>query len=114
MNKISNTNFTMKAQSFDETALINYQFVANKENLFTDLNGEAVILSLQNGKYYGVNTVGAFIWGIIQNPASFEEIQASAMREYDVDEAICRQEIMTFLENMSKEGLVEILNGKNS
>ncbi len=114
MNKISNSNFTMKIQSLDESALINQRFVANKENLFTDLNGEAVILSLQNGKYYGVNTVGAFIWGMIQNPASFEDIRSSAMREYEVDEAVCRQEILSFLKKMSEEGLIEILDGKNS
>lgn len=110
----SNSILIMENQTLDESILMNQQFLANKENLFTDLNGEAVILSLQNGKYYGVNAVGAFIWGIIQNPASFEDIQARAMLEYDVDEAICRQEIMRFLEKMSEEGLIEILDGKNS
>lgn len=106
-------NFMVKTQSLDETALPNYRFTANKEHLYSDLNGEAVILSLKNGKYYGVNGVGAFIWSTIQNPVSLQDIQTTVMGEYEVDEATCRQKVLSFLEKMVEEGLIEILDEKN-
>lgn len=110
MDKISNST---TVQFIDEAALAGRRFIANKESLFTDMDGEAVILSLQNGKYYGVNAVGAFIWEMLQKPVSFEDIRSTAMHEYEIDENTCRREILAFLKKMSEEGLIEILDGKN-
>ena len=84
------------------------------EHLSCDLNGEAVILNMKNGKYYGVNTVGATIWEVIQKPASFEDVKSTVLMEFDVDEETCEEEIKTFLEKMAEEDLIEILNEKNS
>jgi hypothetical protein len=42
--------------------------VATKEQASTDLGGEAAILNLRNGVYYGLDPVGARIWNIIQEP----------------------------------------------
>lgn len=101
-------------QDFDKYTVSDYVFVANKEHLYSELQSEGVILSLTNGKYYGVNEVGASIWAVIQNPATFNSIYSSVMEEYDVESDICRQEILEFLKKMSEEDLVEILNEKTS
>ncbi|MEP7036985.1 MAG: lasso peptide biosynthesis PqqD family chaperone [Acidobacteriota bacterium] len=114
MNNISNLNPQIKKQSFDESELVNQLFSADKEHLYSDMEGEAVILSLKNGKYYGVNSVGAYIWTTLQNPISFQDIQAGVMQEYSVDEETCRREVLVFLERMTEEGLVEVLDAKNS
>ena len=102
----------MSLQPFDEQILANNRFVAIKDHLYTDLKEEGVILSLKNGKYYGVNSVGACIWTAIQNPVTFQEIQSAVMREYDVDQDICREEVFSFLKKMEEEDLVEILDEK--
>ena len=90
--------------------LTNQQFAAIKEYLYSNLKGDAVILSLKNGKYYGLNTVGASVWAAIQEPRTFQEIQSVISEEYEVDEETCRHEILSFLEKMTKENLVDILN----
>lgn len=90
----------------------NQRFAAIKEYLYSDLRGDAVILSLKNGKYYGVNTVGACIWEAIQEPRTFREIQSIVLKEYDVDEATCDKEVISFLQKMAKEELVQILDEK--
>jgi hypothetical protein len=114
MNNTFETNSTPNTQPLSESILTNQQFVVDKEHLFSDLNGEAVILSLKNGKYYGLNGVGVFIWSTIQNPTSFEDIQTNMMDEYDVDEETCRREVLLFLEKMTKEGIIQALDGKSS
>jgi hypothetical protein len=92
---------------------MNNRFVAVKDHLYSELKGEGVILSLKNGKYYGVNSVGACIWETVQNPVTFQEIQSNVMREFDVNEALCRQDVLSFLEKMTKEELVEVVDEKN-
>ncbi len=79
-------------------------------HLSCDLNGEAVILNMKNGKYYGVNSVGASIWAAIQSPVSFGDLQSAIMAEYEVDEATCRQAIRSFLDKMAKEDLIEVVD----
>jgi hypothetical protein len=94
------------------TAIGKERFVAIKEHLYSDLNGEAVILSLKNGKYYGLNEVGKIIWNSIKEPTNLAQIQARVMSEYEVDENICYSEVLSFLHKMHREELIEILNEK--
>lgn len=90
----------------------NYRFAPIKEHLYSDLNSEAVILSMKNGKYYGLNPVGVSIWKAIEVSATVGEIQTQLMLEYDVDEETCRQQIIVFLQKMIDEGLIEVLDEK--
>lgn len=83
------------------------RYKAIQEHLCCDLNNEAVILSLENGKYYGMNPVGARIWELLQNSATLPEIEQTLLSEYDVDEEMCREEIASFLEQMIAEGLIK-------
>jgi hypothetical protein len=46
-----------------------------------DLAGEVVILNLQDGVYYGLNTVGARIWSLLNGPRSVEQIHAVLLEE---------------------------------
>lgn len=89
------------------------KYKAVTEHLSCDLNGEAVILSLKNGKYYGLNTVGSSIWSAIQSPLSFEEIAVAVLDEYEIDDATCGKEIKLFLQNMKREELLEIIDEKD-
>jgi len=82
-------------------------YKAISEHLCCDLNGETVILSLANGKYYGINSVGSRIWELLENFITLPEIEKVILSEYAVAEEICRQEVTAFLELMIAEGLVE-------
>lgn len=100
----------VSSQNFDDFISESYRFKAVKDHLYSDLNGEGVILSMKNGKYYGLNDVGASIWKTIQTPITFKEIKTTVMQEYEVDNATCDKEVLSFLEKMTEEELVEILN----
>ena len=108
----NNSQSVMKTQEFNENNLVDYLFVASKEHLYSEMQVEGVILSLTNGKYYGVNEVGATIWSAIQAPASFNKIQTAVMDNYYVDSETCRLQILEFLQVMFKEDLIEILHEK--
>lgn len=79
------------------------------EHLCCDLNGEAVILSLKNGKYYGLNSVGSRIWELIQTPMSADEIESALLSEYEVDRDECRREVSEFLKEMKAQELIEVV-----
>lgn len=90
------------------------RFQAIKEHLFSELNDEAVILSLKNGKYYGLNSVGVTVWKNVQEASTLAEIEAAVLNEYDVDEETCRRGVLLFLEKMVNEKLVETVDEARS
>ena len=71
-------------------------------------DGNAVILNLNSGVYYGVNAVGERVWSLVQKPISFAEIRDILMTEYDVDHNQCTEELKRLLQDMSAHGLIQI------
>lgn len=90
------------------------RYKAIKEHLFSDLGDEAVILSLKNGKYYGLNSVGVTVWTNVLESATLSEIEAAVMNEYEVDEETCRRAVSLFLEEMLEEELIEAVDDASS
>ena len=78
------------------------------EQISSELNGEAVILNLSSGVYYGLNEVGARIWQLIQPPCSLEIIQSALIEEYDVPPDVCKQEVLKLLLELKNANLIEI------
>jgi hypothetical protein len=74
----------------------------------SDLAGEAVILDLRSGVYYGLNEVGARIWHLVQHPQTLQSIQHTILEEYDVDSEACTQDISHLLQDLQAAGLVEM------
>jgi hypothetical protein len=85
------------------------RLAATKGHLSCDLNGEAVLLHLDKGCYYGLNQVGAKVWQLLQQPRSFEEIQAEIVDSYQVDAATCQRDLQALLDQMLRAGLIEIV-----
>lgn len=75
------------------------------------LEGEAVILSLKDGVYYGLDPVGNRIWQLIQKPTSVKEVRDTLLQEYDVDTDRCTRELLDLLKEMATKGLIEVRNG---
>ena len=78
------------------------------DQICCDLDGEAVILSLKTGTYYGLDQVGARIWGLIQEPKTITDVLHILLSEFDVDSVRCEQDLRLLLRNLSEAGLVEI------
>ncbi|MDD1778829.1 MAG: PqqD family peptide modification chaperone [Candidatus Helarchaeota archaeon] len=77
-----------------------------------ELEGEVVILSLKNGIYYTLNPVGTRIWTLVQKPIQVEEIRDILLKEYAVDSGKCENELFTLLQELEKEGLIEVVDNK--
>ena len=71
-----------------------------------DLGGEAAILNLRNGTYYGLDPVGALIWNTIQTPKSIDQIVEAVMAEFEVDRERCEDDVRRLIGNLREQGLV--------
>jgi hypothetical protein len=92
--------------SFSQDAIV----VAAKEQVSCELGGEAAILHMERGTYYGLDVIGAEIWKRLQTPVRVGELREFVMREYDVELAQCEQDLATLLEKLSAEGLIRVVD----
>ncbi|HEY0733678.1 MAG TPA: lasso peptide biosynthesis PqqD family chaperone [Herpetosiphonaceae bacterium] len=82
--------------------------VATKEQVSSDLEGEAVILNLKNGMYYGLDAIGSRIWELLQQPQSVAALRDAIMAEYDVDAERCERDLLALLSNLAEVQLIEV------
>jgi Coenzyme PQQ synthesis protein D (PqqD) len=73
-----------------------------------DLAGEAVILNLKNGTYYGLDPVGASIWSLIQEPKTFAEIREALLGTYNVNSPELESDLQELLTQFSEHGLIDV------
>lgn len=81
---------------------------ARSQHVSADLEGEAVILDLERGRYYGLNEVGARVWSLVQEPRSVSEIRDCILREYAVDAGRCEADLLALLGQLLRKQLVEL------
>lgn len=72
------------------------------------LADEVVILSLQDGTYYGLNAVGARIWEMVQKPSTIESLVDRLAAEYEVEPDTCRQQVLALAGELAERGLITI------
>ena len=82
--------------------------VAAENALSTTIDGETVILHRDVGKYYGLNEVGTFIWELLQEPRSLDELCQEVITAYDVEQQRCRNDIEELLVELAETGLVRL------
>jgi hypothetical protein len=88
--------------------------VAAKDQISCDLAGEAVVLNLETGIYFGLDEVGASVWRLLERPVSVREICDALMKQYDVERARVETDVVELLTEMMKEGLVAVVPGEAS
>lgn len=83
--------------------------VAARDQVSTELEGEAVILSLSDGVYYGLDPVGAFAWALLEQPRTLAGLRDAVVAEFDVDAPTAERDLLALLDEMASRGLVEVL-----
>ncbi|MCW8132902.1 MAG: PqqD family protein [Planctomycetota bacterium] len=76
-------------------------------------DGEAVVLQLEQGMYFGLNEVGTFIWEAIQTRHySLKELCTEVARVYDVDPADCQDDVQAFVDTLLEKELIRVIHAQ--
>jgi hypothetical protein len=82
--------------------------VASPSQVASALGTEIAILNLKTEVYFGLNTVGAWVWSQIQEPKSVDAICEAFLARYDVEPATGERDLLELLDQMATEGLIEV------
>jgi hypothetical protein len=70
------------------------------------LDGEAVLLDLQSGTYFGLNEVGTHIWERVVAGATVAELRAHVLAAFDADAATVERDLEELLAELTRRKLV--------
>ncbi len=80
----------------------------HREVVYTSLDdSQAALLHLGTKRYYSLNETGMRIWGLLEEAAGTQDIAAALESEFDVGTEEASLCVAEFLEELSREGLVE-------
>ncbi len=93
-------------------SLYEKKLVRSSHVSFKSVMDEVVILNHVTGNYYTLNPTGTCIWNYCSEAKSYQEILSFLSQEYQTKAASIKTEISFYLEELLKEGLLEILENK--
>jgi hypothetical protein len=84
--------------------------VAAKDQISCDLEGEAAILNLKSGTYFGLDPVGATVWSLIVEPRRVAEIRDALLDVFEVEAERCSRDLLQLLGELAAHGLIQVLD----
>jgi len=74
-----------------------------------EVGGEAVLLNLSSGTYFGLNDTGSMIWQLVdEDSASLEDICDAIEEEYDVAREDVERDVLALVEELVEHGLLMV------
>ncbi|WNB92449.1 lasso peptide biosynthesis PqqD family chaperone [Bacillus sp. NEB1478] len=81
-------------------------------NIVSDMDGEKVMMSIKNGKYYNLGSMGGIIWDKIAKVNSITNLVEMLTDEYEIEKLNCQNQVVAFIEKLKEENLIMISNEK--
>lgn len=85
--------------------------VARSEELVTsNLDGEVVMMSIDNGKYYGLDAIGSEIWQLLETPRSIRALCDLLLPQYKVAREQGEQDVLAFCEQAREQKIIRVVS----
>lgn len=88
--------------------LLNSKIVQNKKIDASDIDGDKVMMDLDKGMYFSLNSVGSRILDIIENPITIDQVVEVLLSEYDIDKNECKETVVSFIKGLEENELIKV------
>jgi hypothetical protein len=85
--------------------------VASKSFIARRVSDEAILISEEGDVLHTLNETGSFIWAQVDGTRSLSEIRTLLCEEFEVAEDRAEQDIMAFVEELHRKGILRIRTG---
>ena len=80
----------------------------HEDAVFRELDGEAVILQLDAGMYFGLDPVGTRLWQLIETHGALRPVLDAALSEFDVAPDVLEQDLLDLVSTLVEKRLVVV------
>lgn len=82
--------------------------IKNSSIVSTAMDNEAVLLNIDTGDYYTLNTTGSRVWEMIDGTKTVLDLVEEIVSRFEVSKDKAREDILNLLKELMKENLVEL------
>jgi hypothetical protein len=86
------------------------RIVRSPDLVHTELEQHTMMMSIEAGRYFSLNSSGSRIWQLIEQPAAVADIVSTLEREFEVEPERCQAETMRLVENLLARDLARIVD----
>jgi hypothetical protein len=86
-------------------------FTRGKGVAHREMESKSVLLCLESGRYYTLNSTGTFIWSLLDGKSSLDQIARRVAEKFDVSREEAAGDVRDLLEDLEAENLVERCRG---
>ena len=80
----------------------------NSTVLTAQVDTEIVMMSIEQGRYFGLDNIGSDIWKRIDPPCSFGDLVDGLAADYNADRAIIASDVRQLLDQMLKQNVITL------
>lgn len=87
---------------------MNY-YIQNKEVIQSRIGDEIVMLDVESGFYFGLNSVASVIWDMMKKEVGLEFMIQELMKKFDIDRATCELDTLELLNQMVEKKIIRVV-----
>lgn len=88
--------------AFDSSAPL----LRSPDIIASEVDGELVLVSIQDGKYFGLDAVGSEIWRLLEEPRSSAALVEALQSQFEGDAAQVESDTLAFIDELAANGLL--------
>jgi hypothetical protein len=82
------------------------RFIQNKTIVQSKIGEEVVMLDMESGFYFGLNSVASVIWGLLADEIGFEKLIDQLMAQFNVERSVCEADTQELLDQMLEKNII--------
>ncbi len=83
-----------------------------RDAAWQNIAGEAVVLDIKRRVLRGLNATGGRVWALLDGHRSVEEVAAEIAAKWTKPESQVQEDVLRFVEELRRLGLVEVVSTK--
>ena len=88
----------------------NYKVVGSSSVVMCELDKGLALLDVGRGKYFSLNSTGAFVWKVIEQPSSLDDLCAAVAERFKIEHDACRSDVVSLLRQLIDSGLARAVD----
>lgn len=78
----------------------------NPDIIHTDMDGETVMMNIEQGGYYGLDKTATTIWEMLEDDLTVAQICDRLCEKYDVETQQCQTDTLPFIQDMAEHHVI--------
>jgi hypothetical protein len=81
-------------------------YIQNKEVIQSKIGDEVVMLDMESGFYFGLNSVASIIWSLLEQEIAFDVLIDRLMEKFEVERSLCESDTRELIDQMLEKKII--------